>query len=184
MFICLFVCFLFFVFFSPGWSYRPSGPRISWEGSLERKLKVLVPFLSDQKKWRATRPPPTLIFFPKSPDQNFEIAILFSMVENMIKMSFRMTWSPKVPRGRAESYELYSMLTYSIGYWEVYRLFQRRFFLVGGGRRGSGAIWKDLSMKEVFMGEGTLLWRGRRTSQHYLKQDQKFNIKKQLFQLQ
>ena len=117
-------------------------------------------------------------FFPKSSDQNFEIAILFSMVENMIKMSFRMTWSPKVPRGRAESYELYSMLTYSIGYWEVYRLFQRRFFLVGGGRRASGAIRKDLSMKEVFMGEGTLLWRGRRISQHYLKKDQKLYIKK------
>ena len=28
---------------------RPSGPRISREGSLEWKLEVLVPFLSDQK---------------------------------------------------------------------------------------------------------------------------------------
>jgi hypothetical protein len=34
------------VFFVPG---VISGPRISWEGSFERKLKLLVPFLSDQK---------------------------------------------------------------------------------------------------------------------------------------
>ena len=33
------------------------------------------------KNWRAARPPPTLIIFPKSSDQNSEIAILFSVVE-------------------------------------------------------------------------------------------------------
>ena len=47
------------------------------------------------------------------------------------------------------------MLTYSIGYLEVYRSFQEGFFLVVGG--GSGIMLEDLSMKEVFMGEGTLL---------------------------
>ena len=41
-----------------------------------------MPFLSDQKNWEISRPPPTLIFFSKSTDQNFEIAILFSIVEN------------------------------------------------------------------------------------------------------
>ena len=40
-----------------------------------------MPFSSDQKKWRAPRPPLTLIIFPKSSDQNSEIAILFSVVE-------------------------------------------------------------------------------------------------------
>ena len=72
------------------------------------------------------------------------------MVEN-ITMSFRMTESPKVLRGRAESYELYPLFTYSrpIGYWEVYRRLQGGFFLVVGG---SGVMWEDLSM-----GEGTLL---------------------------
>ena len=49
------------------------------------------------------------------------------------------------------------MLTYSIGYLEVYRRFQGRFFLVVGERGGSGVMWEDLSMKDVFMGEGTLL---------------------------
>ena len=58
------------------------------------------------------------------------------MVENMINMSFRTTYSPEVPGGRAESYELCPMLTYSIAYWEVYRRFQGRFFLVGGGGVG------------------------------------------------
>ena len=40
-----------------------------------------MPFLSDQKNWRAPRPPPTLIIFPKSTDQNSEIAILFNVVK-------------------------------------------------------------------------------------------------------
>ena len=44
-------------------------------------MKILVPFLSDQKNWRAPRPPSTLIILPKSTDQNSEIAILFSVVE-------------------------------------------------------------------------------------------------------
>ena len=108
--------------------YRPNGPRILGESSFERKLKVLVSFLKDQKNWKATRPPPTLIFSPKSPDQNFEIAILFSTVENIINMFSRMTYYPKVPGGRAESYELYPMFTYGIGYWKVYRRFLRRIF--------------------------------------------------------
>jgi hypothetical protein len=63
---CLFIC-LFVLFFPQGWSYRSSSPRILWEGSFKRKLKVLVPFLSDQKIWRATWPPPTLIFSRSHP---------------------------------------------------------------------------------------------------------------------
>ena len=31
-------------FFFQGWSFRPSGHRILWEDSFERKLKVLVPY--------------------------------------------------------------------------------------------------------------------------------------------
>ena len=61
--VYLFVCF---VFFFQGWLYRHNGPRILWEGSFERKWKVLVPFLSDQKNRRAPRPPPTLIFSQSS----------------------------------------------------------------------------------------------------------------------
>jgi hypothetical protein len=46
------------------------------------------------------------------------------------------------------------MLTYSIGYSEVYRSFQEVFFLLVGGKGGSGVMLEDLFMKEVFMGEG------------------------------
>jgi len=38
-----------FVFFFHGGSYQHSGPRIPEECSFERTLKVIVPFLSDQK---------------------------------------------------------------------------------------------------------------------------------------
>ena len=41
---------------------------------------VLVPFLSGQENWRTTRPPSTPLF-PKSSDQNFEMAFLFSIVK-------------------------------------------------------------------------------------------------------
>ena len=51
------------------------------------------------------------------------------------------------------------MLTYSIGYWEVYRRFQRGFFLVVGGS-GSGVMWKDLTMKEVFHGRRDIAMKG------------------------
>jgi len=50
-------------FFSHGWSYRPSGLRVSWKGSFERKLKVIFLFLSDPKNWRATKPPTPPLFF-------------------------------------------------------------------------------------------------------------------------
>ena len=46
------------------------------------------------------KPPPTLIIFPKSPDQNSEIAILFSIVKkksNLITMSLRTTYFPESP---------------------------------------------------------------------------------------
>ena len=74
LFVCLFVCFLFFF---------PRGNRIS-----------------DQKNGWAPRPPPTLIFSPKSPDQNSEIAILFTIVEKPNIYVFRDVLLPRSPRGR------------------------------------------------------------------------------------
>ena len=68
MFICLFVFLFCFFFF-------PRGDRIdpvvleSYERAHSNGNEI-VPFLSDQKNWRAPRPPPTLIVFPKSLDQN------------------------------------------------------------------------------------------------------------------
>ena len=67
------------------------------------------------------------MIFPKSPDQNSEIAILFSVVENLITMSLGTTYSPTVPVGGTTSYKLLPMLTYSNGYLEVHRRFQGDF---------------------------------------------------------
>ena len=44
------------------------------------------------------------------------------------------------------------MLTYSNGYWEVYRCFQEDF-LVGGGVEKEGDILGELSIEEFVMGE-------------------------------
>ena len=45
------------------------------------EIKSSSTLLSDQKDWRAARPSSHAHFFPKPPDQNSEIAILFSIVE-------------------------------------------------------------------------------------------------------
>ena len=71
-----------------------NNPSISGEGAFERKLKILVPFLSGQKDWRATSPPPTPIYSPKLSDQNFEIVILFSIVERSNNYVFRCKMTP------------------------------------------------------------------------------------------
>ena len=42
---CMFVYFLFLIFFFQGWLYRTVGLRRSGEGSFERKSKVLMYFL-------------------------------------------------------------------------------------------------------------------------------------------
>ena len=58
-----------------------------------------MPFLSDQKNWRAPRPPPTLIIFQKSTDQNSEVAILFSGVKKSYSYVFGDDLLPHSPRG-------------------------------------------------------------------------------------
>ena len=78
------------VVFFQGWSYRPSDSRMSGERSLEQKLKVLVPFLSYQEDWRATRPLPRP-FYSKTGDSIFESAILFSIVERPNKYPLQLT---------------------------------------------------------------------------------------------
>ena len=112
-----------------------------------------MPFLSDKKNWRAPRSPPTLIFFPKSTNQNFKTAILFSLVENHNNYVFGMTYSPKVPGGGAASYKIWPVFKYSNGYWEVYGRFSGWLFWFGGGGWGEGAMWEDLSLEECVMKE-------------------------------
>ena len=66
-------------------------------------------FLSDQKIGVI---PPTLIFFPKSPDQNSEIAILFSILEKPNNYVFGTIYSSTVPVGGAISYNLWPAFTH------------------------------------------------------------------------
>ena len=78
-------------------------------------------------------PLPYAHFFPKSTDPNFEIAILFRIVENHINYVFGMTHSPTVPGGGAASYKLCPVFTYTNGDWEVYGRFQGDIFGLGRG---------------------------------------------------
>ena len=66
---------------------------------LKWKLKILVPFVSDQKIGGQLGPLPRS-FSPKSPDQNFEIAILFSIVEISSNYSFEDDLILHSPRGK------------------------------------------------------------------------------------
>ena len=106
-------------------------------------------FLNDQKIGGQLCPLPRS-FFPKSTDQIFEIAILFSIVDNLNKYVFGMTYSPKTPRGGAASYKLWPVFIYSNGYCEVYKRFSGGLFWVGGGGGLCGRIflWRKKSWKK------------------------------------
>ena len=94
-----------------------------------------------------------LISSPRSPDQNFEKAILFSIVENFNNYIFEDDLFSHSPGGRAASYELYQLFTYSISNWYACRRFQGVFFWWwGGGVREDWFTWEDLSMEEFSMG--------------------------------
>ena len=67
----MYVYLLFFnCFFPQGWSYRTNRRRTTGEDSIGRK----------DKKIGGQLDPPPRPFFPKSSDQNFEIAVLFSII--------------------------------------------------------------------------------------------------------
>ena len=132
-----------------------------------------MPFLSDQKNWRAPRPPPRLIFSPKSTDRNFEIAILFRIVKNHNNFVFGNDLLPTVPGGGAASYKLRPVFTYNNGYLEVYSRFQGIFFFgFGGGVEGREAMWEDLSLEKYVMGEQKFNEKGAGFSKITIKKKQ------------
>ena len=114
-----------------------------------------MPFLSDQKNWRAPRPPSTLIVFPKSTDQNSEIAILFSVVEKPYNYVFGDDLLPHSPTGRGYKLQNLPVLTHSNAYWEVYRRFQRDF-LVGGGVDKRGICWGNIPSRNLSWGKNSM----------------------------
>ena len=59
-----------------------------------------MPFLIVESDWRATSPPPTLIISPNTSNQNFEIAILFSVVDFHIENIFLRKTLPLNPQSK------------------------------------------------------------------------------------
>ena len=113
-----------------------------------------MPSLSNQKNWRALRPPPTLIIFPKSTDQSSEIATLFSVVEKPYNYVFGNDLLPHSPRGRG--YKLQTLdqclhIVMDIG--KCTGVFRRMFWLGEGLRRGGYVGGGGLSIEEFVMGE-------------------------------
>ena len=105
---CLFVVFFFFGFllFFPGVIIL-SDRRRSREGSFVRKSKVLGFFFSEQKYWRVASPLPCSFPPPKSPDQNFEMAILFSIVKKFNNYAIEDDLNPHSPWGKG--YKLWAL---------------------------------------------------------------------------
>ena len=88
------------------------------------------------KKWGAPRPPPTLIVFPKSPDQNSEIAILLNVVEKPYNYVFGDDLLPHIAHGRGYKVANFDQCLHN-GYLEVYRRFRGNFWVWGQGlKRG------------------------------------------------
>ena len=98
---CLFICF--FVCFFKDDRIDPVVLECR-EKAHSNEIKSSSAISKLAKIWRAPRPPPTHTFSSKSPDQNYEIAILFSLVENLTIMSLGTTSSPTVTgRGAASN---------------------------------------------------------------------------------
>jgi hypothetical protein len=62
-------------------------------------LEWIVPFLIVESDWRATNPPTPIIPLNTS-NQNFEIAILFSVVDFQIENIFLRRILPRNPQGK------------------------------------------------------------------------------------
>jgi hypothetical protein len=69
-------------------------------------LEWLVPFLIVESDWKATNTPSTPTSSRKTSNQNFEIAILFSVVDFQIEIMFLRRTLPKAFRARVVSYAL------------------------------------------------------------------------------
>ena len=131
---CLFVLFFFF----------PRGDRID-PMVLESYVRahsngnenVLVPFFSYRKNGRASRPPPKLIILPNLPDQNSEIAILFSVVEKPYNYVFGDGLLPHSSRGRGYKLQTLTSAYIVIVIWKCTDVF-RGIFGLGGGVEKSG----------------------------------------------
>ena len=132
-------------------------------------MKSSSALFNDQNNWRAPRPPPRLIMFPKSTNQNSEIAILFSVVEKPYNYVFGdglHPYSSPSPWEGLQVKKLWPVLTYSNAYWEVYRGFQGDFLVGGGGVDKRGICWGKFVKRKfhrgICHGGRKFPWRERR----------------------
>jgi hypothetical protein len=58
------------------------------KGSFDWKLEQPMPFLIVKRDWKATNTPSTPTISPNTSNENFEIAILFSIVDVLIEIMF------------------------------------------------------------------------------------------------
>jgi hypothetical protein len=91
------------------------------------EIKSSSALFKSPKNWRATRPLSTLIFFPKSPDQNLKIVILFSVVEKSNNYVFEDALIPHSPWGKESRLRTLSIVCI------LYRLLQSIQKISGGG---------------------------------------------------
>ena len=124
-------------------------------------MKSSSAFLSDHKNWRAPRPPPALIFFPKSTDQNFEIAILFRIVENHNNYVFGDDLLPHSSRGRGCN--LQTLTSVYIQQWLLgsVQTFSGGFFWFGGGVEGRGLYGRIFPWRNMSWGKRNSMKRAR-----------------------
>jgi hypothetical protein len=93
-------CIIYYFFpLEQGTSYGKGRRRNFKRGSFDWKLRVLVPFLIVERDWRTTSPFPRPSF-PQTSNQNFEIAILFSVVDFQIENMFLRRTLPHNSQGK------------------------------------------------------------------------------------
>ena len=103
-------------------------------GAFEGKFKAIEFFLNDKNRLKGNQPSPTPIYFPTLQDQNFEIVVLFNIVERSNDYLLRANMSPVVRGERPEIYEFCPLFTYRevLRYWEVYIHFSKGGFSAWG----------------------------------------------------
>ena len=86
--------------------YRTRCRRNFKKGSFDWKLKWLVPFLIVECDWKATNTLFTPTISPNTSNQNFDIAILFNVVESSGNYMFEQDTPTTVFMARVISYAL------------------------------------------------------------------------------
>ena len=95
-----------FLTLKQGTQYRRSCCRNFKKGSFNWKLVWLIPFLIVESDWKATSTPSMPTISRNTSNQNFQIAILFSVVDFQIEIMFLRRTLPTALRARVVSYVL------------------------------------------------------------------------------